>query len=330
VTGYVGAVEEAHPWVAEAQHLVRFGIFGGGGADWAAARDWAQTVEGLGFDSLWVPDHPIGFTFDCWTRMVFLAETTRRVPLGSLVSCVYYRDAGLLARHAADVDAVSGGRLVLGLGIGDAEPEFRQLGLAFPSVSARQRALEEHLQTVPRLLRGETVSYAGTAVRFEETKLAASAIQQPRVPVLLAGGGEKVTLRQVAHYADAANFGPNSVAGNAWTPDDVRRKYAVLDTHRAAYGRTPESVLHTFVNFGVKLVDGVGSGPTRVDWTGIFEGVKSDSLQVNPEQAVAYFRALAKAGVNYFIVSLGPDPAALRRLAEEVVPAVTAGAIATH
>jgi alkanesulfonate monooxygenase SsuD/methylene tetrahydromethanopterin reductase-like flavin-dependent oxidoreductase (luciferase family) len=242
------------------------------------------------------------------------------------VSCVYYRGAGLLARQAADVDALSGGRLVLGIGIGDAAPEFAQLALPFPPVSVRQRALEEHLRTVPRLLRGEAVTYAGEAVRLEGARLGAPAVQQPRVPILLAGGGEQVTLRQVAQYADAANFGPNSVAGNAWTPEDVRRKYGVLDDHCARFGRPAASVLHTFINFGVKLVDGVGTGVTRTAWTGIFAGAQNDILEVNPDQAAAYFRALVAAGVNYFIVSLGSDAAMLRRFAQDVVPAVTPSA----
>jgi alkanesulfonate monooxygenase SsuD/methylene tetrahydromethanopterin reductase-like flavin-dependent oxidoreductase (luciferase family) len=264
----------------------------------------------------------MAFGCECWTRLALLAEATRRVRLGPLVSCIYYRDAGLLARQAADVDTASTGRLVLGIGIGDTAPEFAQLGRRFPSVAARQRALEEHLLTVPRLLRGERVSYAGEAVRFEEAQLAAGAVQDPRVPILLAGGGERVTLRQVAQYADAANFGPNSVAGNAWTPADVRRKYAVLDGHCARLGRPAAAVLRTYVNFGMRLVDGVGSGATRIAWTGIFTGAQSDSLQVNPDQAVAYFRALVAAGVTYFIVSLGADEPVLRRFAQDMIPAV--------
>src|SRR5437870_6749879 len=133
-----------HLWVAEAKSGVRFGVYGGGG-DLAAALDWAQTAEALGFDSCWVADHPVGFKFDCWTRLAALAGATRRVRLGPLVNCVYYRHAAILARQAADVDVASGGRLVLGLGIGDARPEFAQLGLVFPPVASRPLVLEETL-----------------------------------------------------------------------------------------------------------------------------------------------------------------------------------------
>src|SRR5207237_101205 len=88
----------------------------------------------------------------------------------------------------------------------------------------------------------------------EDARLAAPAVQQPYVPVLLAGGGERVTLRQVARYADASNFGPNSITGGAWTSEDVRRKCAVLDSHCANVGRPPTSVLRTFTNVGFELV----------------------------------------------------------------------------
>jgi alkanesulfonate monooxygenase SsuD/methylene tetrahydromethanopterin reductase-like flavin-dependent oxidoreductase (luciferase family) len=315
-----------HPWVAEADHGVRFGVYGGG-SDLAAALDWVQTAEGLGFDSCWVADHRIGFKFECWTRLAALAGATRRVRLGPLVNCVYYRHAAVLARQAADIDAASSGRLVLGLGIGDARPEFAQLGLPFPSVACRQRALEETLTVVPRLLSGGSVTYSGEHVRVEAARLAAAAVQQPYVPVLLAGGGEQVTLRQVARYADASNFGPNSITGGAWTPEDVRRKCGVLDSHCANVGRPPTSVLRTFTNVGFELVTDGMAGRRHEEWSGIFAGSKNERFAGTPDHAVAYFRSLIDVGVRYFIV--GPatgtvrgELAMLRRLAEEVVPAV--------
>lgn len=77
-------------------------------------------MEELGFDSYWVGDHPVEFPFDCFTRLAAIGAVTERVRLGTLVACAYYRHPLMLARQAADVDRVSGGRLVLGLGIGDA------------------------------------------------------------------------------------------------------------------------------------------------------------------------------------------------------------------
>jgi alkanesulfonate monooxygenase SsuD/methylene tetrahydromethanopterin reductase-like flavin-dependent oxidoreductase (luciferase family) len=314
-----------HQWVTEAESQIRFGILLGPDG-WSESWDWVQMVEGLGFDSYWFGDHSVAFHYDCWTRLSVMAEATKRIRLGSMVSCVYYRDAALLARHAADVDAISRGRLVLGLGIGDARPEFAQMGIPFPPVAARQRALTETLETVPRLLAGEIVNYEGDTVRLDGAQLAAPTVQKPHVPVLLAGGGEKATLRQVARYADASNFGPNSVTGGAWTPDDVHRKCSVLDAHCADLGRNPSSVLRTFVNLGFKLRKDGGTTRKREQWGGAFAGVENERFDGTPEDAVAYFTALAAAGIRHFIIAFGNDAATdiatLRTLAEEVIPEV--------
>lgn len=124
------------------QHRIRFGIYGGPARDWPAAAEWGQMVEELGFDSYWVGDHPVQFPFDCWAHLAALAAVTERIRLGPLVGCALYRHPLLLARQVADVDRVSNGRVVLGLGIGDAPQEFAQLGLRYGSARERQEALE--------------------------------------------------------------------------------------------------------------------------------------------------------------------------------------------
>src|SRR4051812_40399391 len=110
----------AHPWVAEGAGRVRFGV----GAfplaptvDGAAMLAFARRAEQLGFDSLWAPDHPT-VAADPWSVLAAFAAATERVRLGPLVSCVLYRSEVDLARHAADVDRLSGGRLVVGVGTG--------------------------------------------------------------------------------------------------------------------------------------------------------------------------------------------------------------------
>ena len=100
----------------------------------------AQMAEGLGFDSFWRTDHPM-VGHDCWTTLAALAAVTRTIRLGTQVSCVAYRSPALLARMAADIDAISHGRLVLGLGSGDMPREFQQLGLAYSTIQERQAAL---------------------------------------------------------------------------------------------------------------------------------------------------------------------------------------------
>src|SRR5262245_19351984 len=103
------ATAPAHPWVAAAAHGVRFGVNAAVRPDWAATRDFAQTIEGLGYDALFLPDHPLVARSASWTALAAIAEATRAIRLGTLVSCIYYWHPVLLARLAADVDRIAGG-----------------------------------------------------------------------------------------------------------------------------------------------------------------------------------------------------------------------------
>jgi len=100
----------SHPWLANGQGQVRFGIVGGPVGDWPTLRDFVQMVEGLGFDPYWRSVHPL-LTPDCWTTLAAVAASTQRLRLGSMVSCVFYRNPLLLARIVADVDRISQGRV---------------------------------------------------------------------------------------------------------------------------------------------------------------------------------------------------------------------------
>jgi alkanesulfonate monooxygenase SsuD/methylene tetrahydromethanopterin reductase-like flavin-dependent oxidoreductase (luciferase family) len=143
-----------HPWVSDGGQRIRFGI-SAAAQSWPEMRDLAQMAEELGFDSFWRVDHPM-LDHDGWTTLAALAAVTRSIRLGTHVSCVAYRPPVLLARMATDIDAISNGRLVLGLGSGDMPREFQQLGLAYPTIQERQAALEEAIQIIrPRLAWGD-------------------------------------------------------------------------------------------------------------------------------------------------------------------------------
>src|SRR5262245_53541027 len=328
----------AHPWVAEQDSRVRFGIFSGPG------DDWVREVERLGFDSFWVGDHPAG-SGDCWTRLAVLAGLTDRIRLGPLVSCVYYRPPFLLARDATDVDQLSGGRLVLGLGSGDHPREFQQLGLGDPPLRARDAALVETAQFVRALWRGETVTMHGSYVHAEGAKLSSLPVQQPYVPMLIAGGGERRTLLRVAEHADACNFGPTSGTGSAWTDVDVKRKLEALRGHCATVGRPYNSVLCSHFTFPLIAAEteaaldakltarlGVGQreeaqrkpGMPRLVTAHLDFGVDIPYVIVagTPPQLIVYYRQLVEAGMRYFIVSCGSDLETLRILAQGVMPQV--------
>ncbi len=221
-----------HPWVAARQNRVRFGVAYGPQiaprADWPALVGFVQTAEALGFDSYWTADHPTVWP-DCWMTLAVLAARTKTIRLGPLVSCVAYRPAALTARLARDLDDASGGRLVLGLGAGDAPDEFAQLGLAWGTLRERQAALGAASSAILGILGSAPTPHA----------------HQPRIPLLIAGGGERVTLRQVAQYADMANFGAHAHVGGAFTGADIARKLAALRDHCVALDRPYDSILRS-------------------------------------------------------------------------------------
>ncbi len=115
-----------HPWASRGAQRLRFGI-SAASQSWSEMHDLAQMAEGLGFDSFWRIDHPM-LGHDGWTTLAALAAVTRTIRLGTHVSCVAYRNPVLLARMAADIDAISNGRLVLGLASGDMPREFSKWG----------------------------------------------------------------------------------------------------------------------------------------------------------------------------------------------------------
>jgi alkanesulfonate monooxygenase SsuD/methylene tetrahydromethanopterin reductase-like flavin-dependent oxidoreductase (luciferase family) len=326
MTNASGLPERTHPWVAEGQHSVRFGIVNGPREDWETRRAFVAEVERLGFDAYWMADHPTRSN-DCWTMLSALALTTRRIRLGPLVDCVSYRSPVLLARLAADVDDLSQGRLVLGLGIGDLDWEFAQLGIACPSIAERQELLDEVLQVVPSLLQAGSVAFHGKHLRLE-AELRSGSVQQPRVPLLVGGGGERVTLRQVAQYADAANFGPHRYTGGVRTIEAVRRRLEALRRHCDAYGRPYESILKTHSTYPIVLAETRAALEAKIERfpPAFRQAAQASMLAATPPDAARHYRELAEAGLQYFCVFVeGADFETLELLAERVVPEVAAG-----
>lgn len=334
-----------HPWVATAADTVRFGVgvsTRAGRHVWAHHLSLVRELESLGFDSHWIPDHP-AFLFDCWGMLAALAVSTSHIRLGPLVSCVGYRSPIQLARQAADVDRLSEGRLILGLGNGWFAPEYPQLGLSFPPARARQQMLAETVEILHGLWgtgagtptsRPERVidpmtgmpnlpplTYEGTHYRLEGAVVRNPPIQQPRIPLMIAGGGERVTLRQVALYADAANFGLDSTPGATRTVDSVLRKLTTLRQHCDDLGRPYESVLPTHFTNPVVLAETVDALTAKRD---TLPPVYRDAegLFGTPRDAIAYYRPLVEAGLRYFIVNLATyeDVETARLLAERVFP----------
>jgi alkanesulfonate monooxygenase SsuD/methylene tetrahydromethanopterin reductase-like flavin-dependent oxidoreductase (luciferase family) len=311
-----------HPWVTDGNGGIRFGVAYGPRTEWSATRSFVQLVEALGFDSYWTMDHPVS-GFDAWSSLAALAAVTNHIRLGPLVSCVYYRSSAMLARLAADVDRVSEGRLVLGVGGGNHAREFEKLGIDFPSTAERLAAVEGTLRAVHELWGGDSDGLPGDHVQHHAPPVRPGPVQRPHVPVLIAGGGEKVTLRQVARYADASNFSPHIHAGSAFSTDDVRRKLDVLREHCRSLDRPYDAVLKTHVAVPVVLAETADALARKLDAIPdhIRRGYASSTLSGLPEEVVTSYQELVNAGLAYFIAGIyGDDRESVRLLAERVMP----------
>jgi F420-dependent oxidoreductase-like protein len=216
---------------------------------WSAADAWARSVElaqlseELGYDHVWAYDHvetvprrEPTHVFEAFTMLAALSQRTSRVRLGQLVTCAAYRNAGLLAKEAACVDVYSGGRLILGLGAGWYEREYQAYGWEFPSAGTRLAILDETLQVLRPLWSEETVTFDGTHVHLDGAFCDPKPIQSPP-PILVGGGGEKVTLRIEARHADLVNWQVGL--------DDFVRKSALLAQYCDEIGRPFDEIVRT-------------------------------------------------------------------------------------
>ena len=323
-----------HPWVAARRDGIRFALQidtqrddPAPGAQILAA---GRLAEDLGFDAFFTGEHP-SWQSDPWLHMAALAGTTERIGLGPMVSCVFYRPPVVTARLATDLDHLSGGRLILGLGIGwDAAAlgwgtnEFDRLGLPYPSTRDRQGALSEAIEIIKGVWGSRPFTFQG---RFYTTKDAQ--VSPPPVqgvpPIFIAGAGDR-TLRQVAELADACNIGP-VVTGGVDTPDEARHKLAVLRQHCEDVGRPFENILRTHFTIWLILAEDETILQRKIDRyfpEGRDEIWQRAAVAGTPEQVVPYFQSFADAGMQYFIVQVldARDEETIRLVAEEIVPKI--------
>lgn len=204
----------------------------------------AQTADELGFTSAWLVDHfhttprpAQEITFECWTTTAALARDTKRIRIGQTVTCAGYRNPALLAKMASTVDVLSHGRLNFGIGAGWHEHEYRGYGYDYPDTAERLRRLGEALQVIRAMWTQEEAVFEGKYYQVHGAINQPKGVQQPHIPILIGGGGEKVTLKLVAQYGDACN-----VFGDAET---LKHKFAVLKAHCEAIGRDYESIRRT-------------------------------------------------------------------------------------
>jgi F420-dependent oxidoreductase-like protein len=226
---------------------MKFGIHN---SSWLDTPDPAEAFEVVKAKAQWAEDH--GFVWfsvldhmiqiprvgapdepflEGWTVLAGLAAVTSRIRLATLATAVGYRNPAHLAKIAASVDLISRGRLTLGIGAGFFEDEYKQYGWEFPPLPAtRIRQLEEAVELILRMWTEPRTTFHGRYFHVEDAILEPKPVQKPRPPVMIAGGGEQMTLRVVARLADACNIVDGDVA-------EVRHKLAVLRGHCDSAGR---------------------------------------------------------------------------------------------
>jgi F420-dependent oxidoreductase-like protein len=221
---------------------MRFAIFTGLGlTTWEAVRDLWIHADQSGWDAACVTDHfmpntpdKAGDVMECWTTLAALAPLVPRMRIGTIVAGNTYRHPAVLAKMAAQVDIISGGRLICGLGAAWQQNEHEAYGIPFYTVQERLARLDEACQVLKALWTQDRANVKGRYYQLTDAPLAPKPVQRPHPELMIGGGGEKVTLRIVARHADH---------WNVWGgPEVLARKGALLDGYCRAAGRDPRSL----------------------------------------------------------------------------------------
>ena len=292
---------------------------------WEAMARVGKAAEEAGYDSIWVYDHfhtvpnpEIETTFEAWTVTAGMARDTSRVRMGQMVTCNGYRNPAYLAKVASTIDVMSHGRLICGLGAGWYEHEWRAYGYGFPDLYDRMRAFREAVEIVVRMWTEERATFRGKYYTIDGAINEPKGVQEPHLPLWLGGGGEQVTLKLVAKWADGSNFGGGD-------PDQVRQKMGVLKKHCEDVGRDIETITRS-TGLNIFLIE-PGEDPARstgqARGKATLEEFSRGNFVGTVDQVSARIEDLAKAGINYLITyfpRVAYDHTQLHRFAEQVIP----------
>lgn len=190
--------------------------------------------ERLGYDSVWLDDHLMYGSMpmlECWTALSALASVSSRIRLGTMVSCGGFRNPALLAKMAATMDVISGGRLEFGIGAGVQKQEHDAYGFAFPQLPIRVTRLSESLDIIKALWTKKKTTFKGKHFQVADAVCEPKPLQKPHPPIVVGGSGEQFTLKVTAKHADRFDFGyqPSFEA--------YRHKLQVLESHCKTVGR---------------------------------------------------------------------------------------------
>lgn len=272
-------------------------------AQWEAMTDVARAADAGSWDSIWLYDHfhtvPVPSaetTFECWTATAALARDTHRVNIGQMVGCNGYRSPALYAKIASTVDVASHGRLYAGIGAGWYEHEWKAYGYEWPTLKDRMGAFAEGVEIISRMWTEDAVQFDGRHYHLDKPINEPKGVRKPHPSLWIGGGGERVTLRLVAQYGDAANIG-------AGDPDTIRAKTAILRGHCERLGRDYDSIIKS-TNLNVFPLE-PGDDPQRATEAARagapYDRFSRQTIVAAPEEIAARVEAALSAGADYVI-----------------------------
>ena len=305
---------------------------------WSTISDLASRADAGPWESVWVYDHmhtaPLTeteATHEAWSLMAALGATTSRVRLGQMCTCIAYRNPAMLAKTAATVDMISGGRVEMGIGAGWYQHEWEAYGFGFPSAGTRLGMLDEGVQIMRRAWSEGVVSFEGEHYAVDGAIVQPRPLQEGGIPVWIAGGGERKTLRIAARHADYTNFDG--------TPEGFAHKSEVLHGHCADIGRDPAEITRT-ANYNVAIAETERDVADRLAFLrdrmaryagaeaadrelGAYEGLPAVGT---PEQIVEKLTELKNLGMEYgifYFPEIATDTSGLELFEREVIPALS-------
>ncbi|KXO89287.1 LLM class F420-dependent oxidoreductase [Tsukamurella pseudospumae] len=315
----------------------RFDLVGIDPADhWSVMNGLAQRADAGPWDSVWVYDHfhttPVPSreaTHEAWSLMAALAATTNTVKLGQMCTAMSYRNPAYLAKVAATVDLISGGRTQMGIGGGWYEHEWRAYGYGFPPAGERLGRLDEGVQIMRQAWTEGVSSLDGKYYQVDGAICEPRPLQDGGIPLWVAGGGEKKTLRIAAQYAQYTNFDG--------TFEGFAHKSEVLRKHCADLGRDFDAITRS-ANYNIAIGEAARDVQTRLDETrnrllehapeaavdatmGSFLGMPGVGT---PAEIVANLKRLEAEGMTYAICyfpEIAYDTSGLELFEREVIPA---------
>jgi alkanesulfonate monooxygenase SsuD/methylene tetrahydromethanopterin reductase-like flavin-dependent oxidoreductase (luciferase family) len=275
------------------------------------------------FDSVWLSDHfvpgagwmpPQTDALECWTATAAFATAYPEYDFGQIVLGNSYRHPSLLAKMASTLQLLTGGRLILGIGAGWMESEYRAYGYPYPPAAVRLQALGEAVQLIRRMWTTAPASFVGRHFRIEQAYC--NPLPDPPPPVMIGAAGEQIALRLVARHADWWNL-------SGLSPEAFRRKAAVLEDHCQAVGRDPTSILYTLQCQAVAIADDERQATAIASRSPLFHHTGTEGTLVGtPETVAARLQAYVDVGVRHFILRFldFPAPDGALRFAAEVAP----------